>query len=240
MKGNIFKGFGHLYQGFRLLSKPGIWPYVVVPLIINLLLFSLMISYAYQQFNEWIIAILDWLPGWLSFVDWLLWVIFGLLILFIVIFSFNLLANLIAAPFNGFLAEAVERYLLQEPSTQQPRTLTREVLVSIARELRKMAYYLPRALMLFLVGLIPFITPVAPALWFLFGGWMMAIQYLDYPMDNHRISFARMRLMLQECRLTPLGFGSGVLLVSMVPLLNLIIIPAAVAGATRCWVEDFR
>ncbi len=240
MKGNIFRGLGYLYQGLGLLFKPGIWPYVVVPLTINLILFSLIIAYAYQQFNFWIVSILDWLPGWLSFVDWLLWMTFGLFILFIVIFTFNLLANLIAAPFNGFLAEAVERYLVGEPSRQKPRTLAKEVLVSLVREVRKMGYYLPRALLLFLLGLIPFITPIAPLLWFLFGAWMMAIQYLDYPMDNNRISFGRMRLELQEQRLTPLGFGSGVLLVAMVPLLNLIIMPAAVAGATVCWVKELR
>lgn len=240
MRGNVFKGLGYLYRGAGLLNKPGIRHYVAIPLTINVLLFSAIIYYAYRQFGEWVGWIIEWLPDWLGFVDWLLWLTFGLVVLFLVLFTFNLLANLIAAPFNSFLAEAVERHVTGEASTVQPRPLLVEIMASLARELYKMGYYLPRVLLLFLVGLIPLVTPVAPFIWFLFGAWMMAIQYLDYPMDNNRVSFGRMRLQLREQRLTPLGYGTSVLLASMIPLVNLIVMPAAVAGATLCWVDEFR
>ncbi|MCF7981788.1 MAG: sulfate transporter CysZ [Pseudomonadales bacterium] len=240
MQGNLFRGLGYLYQGAGLLLKPGIWHYVVIPLAINILLFSAIIYYAYHQFNSWVVYLMDWLPGWLSFIDWLLWITFALLITLLVVFSFSLLANFIAAPFNSFLAEAVERRLTGEALEVKPRPLILEILASLARELVKMAYYLPRALALLLLGFIPVVNTVAPVLWFLFGAWMMAIQYLDYPMDNSRISFDRMKMLLKEQRLTPLGYGSAVLLASIVPLVNLIVMPAAVAGATLCWVKEFR
>ena len=240
MRGNLFKGLGYLYQGAGLLFKPGIWHYVVVPLTINILLFSAIIYYAYHQFNAWVVYLLDWLPDWLSFIDWLLWTTFALLITLLVVFTFSLLANLIAAPFNAFLAEAVEKHLTGEALSVAPRPLALEIVASLARELVKIAYYLPRALALVLLGFIPVINTVAPLLWFLFGAWMMAIQYVDYPMDNNRVSFDRMKLMLKEQRLTPLGYGSSVLIASIIPVINLIVMPAAVAGATLCWVNEFR
>ena len=124
--------------------------------------------------------------------------------------------------------------------TVSPRPLTLEIIASLWRELVKISYYLPRALALLLLGVIPVINTVAPLLWLLFGTWMLAIQYVDYPMDNNRISFDRMKLLLKEQRLTPIGFGSSVLMASLIPLVNLIVMPAAVAGATLCWVNEFR
>lgn len=240
MRGNLFSGAGYLWQGVGLLSKPGVRRYVLIPLLINILLFSVLIFYAYQQFDQWITALLNWLPGWLGFIDWLLWLIFAVLILLLVVFTFSFLANFIAAPFNAFLAGAVETYLTGSTSELPQRSLISEVLAGLSRELVKLGYYLPRALLLLLLSITPVLNMAAPLLWFLFGAWMMAIQYLDYPMDNHQIDFKQMRLQLRARRLTPLGYGAGVLLATMVPLVNLIVMPAAVAGATACWLEEFR
>lgn len=59
------------------------------------------------------------LPNWLHWLDWLLWPIVVLALLIIVFYSFTLVANLIASPFNGILAEKAEAILtgrsLDEP-----------------------------------------------------------------------------------------------------------------------------
>ncbi len=97
----------------------------------------------------------------------------------------------------------------------------------------------PRFLLVFILTFIPVINLAAPLLWFLFGAWMMAIQYCDYPMDNNKVSFAGLRDNLKSRRMSSLGFGALVSLGMLVPVLNLLIMPAAVVGATIFWVEDF-
>ena len=72
-------------------------------------------------------------------------------------------------------------------------------------------------------------------LWLIFAGWMMALQYIDYPMDNNLRSFAQVRDLLRGNRVTALGFGFTVLVAALVPLVNFIVMPAAVAGATVYW-----
>jgi len=67
---------------------------------------------------------------------------------------------------------------------------------------------------------------------------MMAIQYCDYPMDNNKVSFRQMKIMLAERRLTSVSFGALVQLGMMIPLVNLIVMPAAVIGATLYWIEE--
>ena len=59
-------------------------------------------------------------------------------------------------------------------------------------------------------------------------------------MDNNQISFAQMRKLLGQKRLSALSFGTVTMLFTMVPVLNFLAMPAAVAGATLFWVEEYK
>lgn len=240
MRGDFFAGLTHLLVGLKLLSKPGIRGFVLIPLTINVLLFALSIYILSHYFGVWMQQLLGWLPNWLGFIESLLWLIFAVLVLVVVAFTFTVLANLIAAPFNGFLSEAVERYLSGQTPPQSDRSLVAEITRSLWRELAKLGYYLPRVIGLIVLGFIPVINSVSPVLWALFSVWMMAVQYLDYPMDNNGVLFPVMRKRLGQRRLTTFGFGSTVLLATMVPILNWVVMPAAVAGATALWVSEYK
>lgn len=240
MGGSFFTGVRHLLVGLKLLSKPGIRIFVLIPLAINILLFALSIYMLNHYFGLWMEQLLGWLPDWLGFIESVLWLIFAILVFVIVAFSFTVLANVIAAPFNGFLSEAVERYLSGQQPQQSTRSLMAEIFRSLWRELAKLRYYLPRVLGLVVLGFIPVINSVSLVLWAFFGVWMMAIQYLDYPMDSNGVEFPAMRKRLGQRRLTTLGFGSSVLLATLVPVLNWFVMPAAVAGATALWVREYK
>lgn len=240
MRGDLFAGIGHLLVGFKLLTKPGIRAFVIIPLVINVLLFSLAVYVLSHYFGVWMEQLLGWLPDWLSFIETILWLLFSVLLLVVVAFTFTLLANLIAAPFNGLLSEAVEYHLTGRRPPSAERGLALDIRRSIVRELLKLRYYLPRLLMLVILGFIPVINGVSPLLWALFSIWMMAMQYLDYPMDNNDVDFPGMRQRLAERRFTSLGYGSTVLLATMIPIVNWVVMPSAVAGATALWLRDYR
>jgi CysZ protein len=69
---------------------------------------------------------------------------------------------------------------------------------------------------------------------------MMNIQYLDYPMDNHQLSFTDVKNTSKENRLCSLGFGAIIMLITVIPLANLVIMPIAVCGATSLWVKQYQ
>lgn len=98
----------YLREGLKLVLSPGLRLFVLLPLAINLILFVALIGFAIDQFSGWLASLMGSLPSWLSFLDFLLWPLFVILLLLMVFFTFTLLANIIAAPFNGFLAEKVE------------------------------------------------------------------------------------------------------------------------------------
>ena len=173
-------------------------------------------------------------------MNWLIWPLLVFAGALFTGYLFTAVAILIASPFNGLLAEKAEEIITGVP-VQGPEGFRGAVMLfprSIARELRKFLYYLP--LLLVVLVLSWFLTAIAPALWLLLGAWMMAVQYVDYPMDNHQTSFEQLKRALRQRRLSSLGFGLAVAAVSGIPVLNFFVVPAAVCGATLFWCEELR
>ncbi|MGK0499182.1 MAG: CysZ protein [Oceanicoccus sp.] len=235
-------GFNYLITGFKLITQPGLRLFVLIPLLINGLIFALLIGATVHQLNGWIETAMGWLPDWLSFIRWIVWPMIVTLILTVVMYCFSIIANLIASPFNGLLAEKTEEMLIGEEVSGY-ETIGQALLSfpqSIGRELQKLLYYLPLALLVLIFSFIPLINVIAPVLWFMLGSWMMVIQYCDYPMDNNHKSFASMKHAIKQQRLTSVGFGASVMIGTMIPIVNFIIMPAAVCGATAYWVDQLK
>ena len=233
-------GFHYLLQGLRLIRQPGLRRYVLVPLLISALCFTGAILGLGYWLDVFINSMLGKLPAWLDWLRYLVWPLFALSGILVVFYSFSILTNLAAAPFNGMLAEAVEQHLTGQPiDTGGWQALAKDLLPSLLSELRKLLYFLLRAVPLGILFLIPGINVAAPFIWGLFSAWMLAIEYVDYPMANHMLHFAAQRKLLRANRVLSYGFGGSVLLITLVPFLNFIAMPAAVAGATAMYVDRF-
>ncbi len=231
------QGFKYLLSGFKLILKPGVRLYVLVPLLINSLLFAGVIIYGASTLSSLIDKLLaQW--EWLEWLTWLLWPLFVIVALTIVFFCFSIIANLIGAPFNGFLAEAVERNITgQAIESDSTQSLIQIIVVSIKSEFQKLLYFVIRALPLLILFIIPMVNVAAPLIWFLFTAWMLTLEYGDYPMGNHDIVFKQQREKFASNRQLAFGFGSGVMILTMIPIVNFLAMPVAVAGATRMVVE---
>jgi CysZ protein len=209
-----------------------------MPLLINILLFGGLIGWAYGWVDGSSRAMIAGLPDWLHWLRYIVVPVFVLTSLVVIFYGFSILANLIAAPFNGLLAEAVEHYLTGKSLQGDWRQLLRDILPSIMSELRKLLYFALRAVPLLLLLLVPLVNVAASVLWILFSAWMMTVQYMDYPMANHQLFFKEQRARMRKRPLLAWSFGGLVMLCTMVPLVNFIIMPAAVAGATAIWVRE--
>ncbi len=192
---------------------------------------------ALSQLDVWIPTLMSYVPDWLQWLSYLLWPLAVISVLLVFGYFFSTIANWIAAPFNGLLAEQLEARLTgATPPDTGIFGIMKDVPRIMKRESQKFAWYLPRAIVLLILYLIPGIgQTVAPVLWFLFSAWMLAIQYCDYPFDNHKVPFKEMRTALRTRKITNMQFGALTSLFTMIPLLNLFIMPVAVCGATAMW-----
>ncbi len=237
MRNNPVSGAIFMLRGLSLIARPSIRKFVVIPLAINIVLFGSLIWFGADQFDAMMDRLLP--PDW-ALLRYLLWPIFAVSVLVLGFYTFTLIGNLVAAPFNGMLAEAVERELTGRPVDGPTglKSIAKDVASSLASEVRKLAYVLKFMVPLALLFLIPVINLAAPFLWLAFSAWMLAISYADFPMGNHGLRFHEIRARLSERRLLTLGFGGAVMVGIMIPFLNLLMIPAAVAGATAMWVDE--
>lgn len=234
---------GFLAKGWRLVRTPGLRRFVLIPLAINILVFAGL---------GWLLY--GWITGWLfnwtvfeRFGDiWILGVIqnvlqflIGATLAVVLGYVFTLLANLIGAPFNSLLAERVEQQMTGKPPGSDPSVvfLLKTLPKTLASELSKLLYLALWMIPLLLLSFIPIVNVIAPFLLFAFGAWMFALEYLDYPMGNHGMSFKQIKTQLKSRRSQAMGFGFTVAVISIIPLLNLFIMPVAVAGATALYVE---
>lgn len=235
-------GIQYFMDGFSLIKQPGLRRFVVVPLLCNLVLFAgaLMLAINYlAQLMQWVDASV---PSWLDWISFLLWPLLIIAVLIVFSFIFSAIMNWIAAPFNGLLAEKAEQLLTGKPLyTGGAMDAVKDLPRVFGREWQKLKYYLPRALLVLILFFIPVVgQTVFPVVWFIFSAWMMAIQYCDYPFDNHKVTFSDMKFALKQTRGSSMSFGVAVTVFSMVPIVNFIVMPVAICGATAMWVDKYR
>lgn len=235
---DILNGPRYLLEGVSLITQPKLRRFVVIPLIINLLLFGGLILWAYSWVDGTTQWLLSRLPSWLQWLSFFILPLFWSVSLVVIFYSFSVIANFIGAPFNGLLAEAVEAHLTGKTFESNWHDVVRDIPAAVFSELRKLLYYLLRAVPLFIALWIPLVNLPATVLWVLFGAWMMAVQYLDFPMANHQIFFTEQRTRLRRRPLLAWSFGGLVMVCTLIPVVNFFVMPAAVAGATVMWVRE--
>jgi CysZ protein len=239
--------FQYLKQGLNMIIQPGIKRFVLIPLLINLVLITLGFYYAVSWINELtsyidgLVPNWEWLQSIYQAIRWLIYPVLFISVLVMILYLFAIMANWIGAPFNGLLAEAIERKVTGEgPESLSVAQTFKDLPRLFGREIRKLAYYLPRALGILILFFIPPFSIIAPFIWFIFNAWMMNIQYLDYPMDNHRARFTDTLSLVRTRKSASLGYGSLLMALYMIPIVNILVMPVAVAGSTILWCKRYR
>ncbi|MDM8561522.1 sulfate transporter CysZ [Candidatus Parabeggiatoa sp. HSG14] len=255
MSNSPLTGSLYFFKGFTLLTKPNIRQRVLIPLLINVILLTALIYLGWLQYEILFDLFTKQLPNWLSELDLpknllpdfkelivaaegFLWIFIIIITLILIFLIFTIVGNLISGPFNALLAEAVEIHLTGK-SVHSPSQPWYGFLIGISwKPIEKLLYYFSLIIMLLIVSVIPIINYIAPLLWLLFITWLVSLEYTEVPMENHGYNMPTIRYILTKKRMVVLGFGLTTLLVMFIPLVNFLVMPVAVAGATCMWVSE--
>ncbi|TAL51180.1 MAG: sulfate transporter CysZ [Methylovulum sp.] len=222
---NPIAALGYFLQGLKLLASPELRSFLIIPVLINLALYSVALVLGYYYMND---LINSFIPGWLQWLDWILWPLFFICFFIAGFFTFTVIANIIAAPFYGKLAAKT----LAVITGQAAATAEQPIAKVMAAEFKRVAYLATRALPLLVLFVIPGLNVIAPFLWALFGAWGMALEYMAYPLENEGVLFSEQKQFAKEIRLGALSFGGLTMVGLTLPVLNIVVAPAAVIGAT--------
>lgn len=224
--------FFSVFKSVTILFKPELRRYVLIPLFINIALFSVTVYYLFTVFSSWLESLL---PSWLDWLNWIIMPLFSLTIMISVFYTFTIIANIIAAPFNSLLSEKYEQLLRGHIETDDDENISQLVTRTLAAELKKISYIILWFIPLLIITVIPVVNLISPFLWVVFAIWMLSLEYLDYPMANHNLRFPQVKQTAHQQKGMTLGLGSGLFILTSIPLLNFIAIPAGVLAATKVY-----
>ena len=229
-----------MLEGLRILWRRDIRWLVLIPLLINIVLFASATGFVASWLQNWITTITTSVPEWLQWLAWIIWLLFAILALAIYAFTFTILANLIGSPFYGVIAKRV----IAAEAANNSIVLTEEGLISgacnsVVRELQLIRYFLPRTLVIgiatVILSFIPVANLLAPIIAGTWAAWCLCLQYLDYAADSQGVTFLELREKVSGNRLNSMGFGASAMLASAIPLLNLLMLPASVVAGSLLW-----
>ncbi len=230
---NPILAVGFLFKGLKLLARPELRKFIIIPMLINVVLYSVALSLGYFYISD---LIDQFIPGWLQWLSWVLWPLFFISFFIGGFFTFTVVANLLAAPFYGKLSAKTLAMVSDQAFATAEQPLPKVLLA----ETKRIGYLGSRALPLLILSIIPGLNVIAPFLWALFGAWGMALEYLAYPLENQGVLFSEQKALVKSVRLGALSFGGLAVLGLTVPVLNIIVAPAAVIGATLYFHEIKR
>ncbi len=235
---DFIKGMGYLMRGIRHLMTKGLKRYVVLPILFNVILFVGLFYVIHHYMYAYSTEYISQLPAWLHVLSKAFMVLL-MMSFFLVFYSmFTVIFNLIAAPFQGFLAERAQEVLYHRgiPAVSWSQIALR----SVKRQMQFLGYFLLRFLGMCLLFFMPLIHPIYPLMWFLFNAWMLSVQYQDFAMDNNLVGFHAMQRKFRDKKMVLLGFGSLMNVASFIPIFNLLTMPAGVIGGVIMYCEEYK
>jgi CysZ protein len=230
-------GIGMLGKGIAAYSRsPGLLLLGLLPAVISFaLLFTGFVFVLYFIGTEARVA--TWFAnGWPEGLRDLLRALAGVAIIVAFLFlSFIFYVGLTLAigdPFYEKISERVENRLGGLPNAVN-LPWWKEIRRSIGEALRLLVFSVAVAVLVFLVGLLPVVGQVAaPVIGAVVGGWALAVELTGIAFARRGVRLRERRRILRGRRWLALGFGVSVFVCFLIPLGAVLVMPAAVAGAT--------
>ena len=151
---------------------------------------------------------------------------------FLAIISYTALALAVGDPFYERISQRVEARYGDSGSTAN-LPWWKELARSVGEAVRLLAFSVLIAILVFLIGLIPVAGQVAaPILGGVVGGWALVVELTGIPFARRGLRLRQRRRILRRYGWLSLGFGVAVFVCFLVPFGAVLVMPAAVAGAT--------
>ncbi|MBM0236088.1 EI24 domain-containing protein [Micromonospora sp. ATA32] len=235
--GRFLAGAGLLLRGLGLyVRSPGLVLLGIVPALISGALFVAGFATLAYFVDDLAALVTPFADDWPETARGLVRVIAGLAFLglggLIGVLTFTAVTLAIGDPFYEKISERVEeRYGGAPGAVDVPfwASLRRSVVDS----LRLVAVSVLVGIPLFAAGFIPVVgQTVVPVIGAAVGGWFLALELVGAPFYRRGMRLPQRRAILKADRPTALGFGVAVFVCFLIPFGAVLIMPAAVAGAT--------
>lgn len=229
----MIEGCFNLFSGMQRLLAEASLRAVLWRIVLLLLVLMLGVGFGTYAFAEYMAGL--WMPtgdAWYwQFLASIAWFLAVLLALFTGAVSFAMLSAVAAAPWLDMLAERTEILRTGSALGEGNRGLMRVIVQSLGNAIRPLAGLLLMGLLALAVIWIPLIGQVAAMLiWGYAGIRFLNFELMDTTASRKGWAYKQRKQALRKQRFFWLGFGGTAMFLMLVPLVNLLVIPAAVVG----------
>ncbi|MCM0674589.1 EI24 domain-containing protein [Micromonospora phytophila] len=235
--GRFLSGVGLLLRGLGLYARsPGLMLLGAVPALISGALFVAAFATLVYVVDDLAALVTPFADDWSTTARSLVRVIAGLAFLglggLLAVVTFTAVTLVIGDPFYEKISERVEERFGGAPGAVDVpfwSSLRR----SVADSLKLVGLSVLLGVPLFAAGFIPVLgQTVVPVIGAAVGGWLLAVELVGAPFHRRGMRLPERRAILKADRPTALGFGVAVFVCFLIPLGAVLVMPAAVAGAT--------
>ncbi|MBY8873015.1 EI24 domain-containing protein [Micromonospora sp. PLK6-60] len=235
--GRFLAGAGLLLRGLGLyVRSPGLMLLGLLPALISGALFLAALGTLVYFVNDLAAWATPFADDWSTGLRGAVRVAAGLAFLgvggLLGVLTFTAVTLALGDPFYEKISERVEERLGGTPGAVEVPfwpSLRR----SVADSLRLIGLSVLVGVPLFAAGFIPVVgQTVVPVVGGAVGGWLLALELVGGPFSRRGLRLPDRRAALKVDRPTALGFGVAVFVCFLIPLGAVLIMPAAVAGAT--------
>ena len=237
------RGFSYPLRAAKfLVRRPRLLRYLAIPFFINLVVFSVTVYFGLDLFQGMLETYAPSTDVWYGVIlYYLAWTVALLLTTVVVFFSFTVVGNLIASPFNELLSERTEQLAgghREDGGAFSFKRFWQESRYAIVVEIKKMAVFVGCMVLLFAINFIPGIgsliyAVLAPLLTLFF----LAVEYMAFVLMRKQLSFPEQRRYIFKRPILMFGFACGVFCLLAIPFAQFFCIPLAVVGATLLWCD---
>lgn len=232
----FFAGVADLGRGFRYWSTS---PRLMLLGVLPALIVGAIWTGAFLDLATDLDSVVAWLTpfagGW-GALQWPVRVIVGASVLVAMLLvaglAFTAVVLTVADPFYERISHDVEARL-GNPPDQRDDPWLRSVLRAARDGLMLLLASVLVGIAAFLLGLIPIAGPIIAAVFgAAVGGWFLVVELTGTPFDARGYTLRERRAVLRRSRARVLGFGAATWLLFLIPLGAVVVMPAAVSGAT--------
>ncbi|MGW5265393.1 EI24 domain-containing protein [Microbispora sp. NPDC004025] len=231
--GGFAEGIGFCFRGLGWVARhPRWWLFGLIPALIALVLYALALVWLGTHATDvaaWATPFADdW--GWRDTFRTLVGVMIFVVGLALAVLTFTAVTLVIGDPFYEKLSEKVEEDCGGLPGGDQP--FWSSLLRSIRDSLVTLWYVLLFTVPLFVLGFVPVVgQTVVPVVGAFVSGFFLTVELTALAMERRGLRRKERFALLRSNMSATLGFGVPLFLAFMVPLVSVVAMPGAVAGA---------
>ncbi len=232
----MIKGMSSLLGGFAKLLAEEVLRSILWRIVLLLFVLMLAVSIGVYGLAEYLAGL--WLPAgdawYWQILSWLVWLLAILLALFTGAVSFTVLGSIAVAPWLEVLAVRAEGLHLGRALPDPEGGWLRPVMHSLSNVVRPLVGLLLMGLLALAVIWVPLVGQVAAMLiWGYAGIRFLNFELLDVPATRRAWDYSRRKDAFSKDRFFWLGFGGSAMALLLLPVINLLVLPAAVVALSQ-------